>query len=219
VDVETGRDLTSVLPSQYSLLCNKTTKLEFYRQYEEQSLIQYKKVGTEKAGKGPILVMVDESGSMDGDPILWAKSIGLALAHLAKKQKRTIWLCGFSSRGQVWSQKFEKGVITPKDLEKYINQFYCGGTDYDAALMRCTKILKEDKREKADVVFISDGECEMSSRVKDEFNKIKKEMNFRVFGIGLGVDTDSFKDFCDTAHSVSTSLKDDEVALENIFGV
>lgn len=221
VDVETGRDLKSVLPSQFSMLANKSTRLEFYRQYSDGSLLQYRKTGTDNAGNGPVIVMIDESGSMSGDRIVWAKAVGLAMAWVARQQKRDIWLGGFSSGGQVWATRYPGGVIVPAELERFMNAFFSGGTDYDMALSRCVEIIEEAPKagKKADVLFISDGECYINDKTLKKFQAKKSDLGFRVFSVCVGASAETFKLFSDSAYEIGADLSGDDVVLERVFGI
>src|SRR5437764_9912685 len=51
---------------------------------------------TEPGGKGPVLVCVDESGSMQGEKAHTAKALALAMAWVARRQKRWIALVAYS---------------------------------------------------------------------------------------------------------------------------
>lgn len=222
VDIETGNSLSSVLPAEFARLQHPLAKLDFKRRFMEQNLLQYKKTGTDKAGKGPIMLMLDESGSMGGDPIIWAKAVGMALCWIAQKQKRSMILGGFSSGGQVWTQEFKDGKMTSADVEAFAKHFYCGGTDFEMALNACVKGIKETKMpnfKKADVVFISDGDCWISDSYRNKFKALKKEMALRVVAIGVGCSADSFRDFSDAAFGFRGSLDGDEAALERVFSI
>ena len=50
----------------------------------------------EPVGKGPVIVCVDESGSMSGDKIHTAKALALALAWVARHQRRWCALVAYS---------------------------------------------------------------------------------------------------------------------------
>ena len=58
-DIGLGSDLSRVLPAELVLLGSPTGKGEFRRRFVEEKLMQYELRGTEKQGKGPIIVCVD----------------------------------------------------------------------------------------------------------------------------------------------------------------
>ena len=222
VNIETGNALNSIIPAEFARLQHPLAKLDFKRRFMEQNLLQYKKTGTDKTGKGPIMLMVDESGSMDGNRIVWAKAVGMALCWIAQKQKRSMILGGFSSGGQVWTKEYRDGKMTSADVEAFAKHFYCGGTDFQMALEQCIASIKGTDMpnfKKADVVFISDGDCYISDGYRNKFKAIKKEMALRVIAVGVGCSADSFRDFSDAAFGFRGSLDADETALERIFSI
>jgi uncharacterized protein with von Willebrand factor type A (vWA) domain len=87
-NVGIGNDLSRVLPIELVQLRHSILKAEFKRKFVEGKLMQYELKGTEKQGKGPIVVCVDNSGSMSGDRETWSKAVALALLEIATMQKR-----------------------------------------------------------------------------------------------------------------------------------
>jgi Mg-chelatase subunit ChlD len=61
-----------------------------------KNLMQFKLEGKEKEGKGPLIVCIDNSGSMAGEREEWAKGFALGLLTIAKKQKREFCIIHFS---------------------------------------------------------------------------------------------------------------------------
>lgn len=83
-----GNDLSRVLPAELVQLRHPLMKGEFKPRFIEGKLMQYELKGTEKQGKGPIIVCCDNSGSMSGDREVWSKAVALALLEVATMQKR-----------------------------------------------------------------------------------------------------------------------------------
>ncbi len=59
-----GDDLELVLPSELVLLADPELEDLFFLRFAEKSLLQYELIGSEKQGRGPIIVALDESYSM-----------------------------------------------------------------------------------------------------------------------------------------------------------
>jgi uncharacterized protein with von Willebrand factor type A (vWA) domain len=64
VDITLGDDLRRVVSSELALLSDPETEDLFYAEYIAAELPIYTMVGEEHAGRGPIVLVVDESGSM-----------------------------------------------------------------------------------------------------------------------------------------------------------
>ena len=50
--------------------------------------MQYLLSGNEPLGKGPLVVLLDKSGSMDGPRDIWATALSLALLDQAHRERR-----------------------------------------------------------------------------------------------------------------------------------
>lgn len=115
-DVELGNDLSRALGSEIAKLAAGPTavRLDTMRRFSQRKLLQRKYTGREKAGKGPIVAVVDTSGSMGAnlrgaepkntnlDPTreAWAKAITFVLLDSARRQSREFYAILFASAHQ-----------------------------------------------------------------------------------------------------------------------
>lgn len=216
-DIELGSDLNRVIPSELALLRNPITKREFGRKFVEGKLMQYKLRGLEKAGKGPIICCIDSSGSMAGDRELWAKAVALSLLDIAVSQKRSFGAIQFGARDDILDiitiQKGEKNII--EKVLHIASYFLNGGTDFEKPLNSAIGLINESEFIKADIVFISDGHCDVSEGWLTKFLQIKKEKEFRVHSVEIMGHSDTLRKFSD-AITTANQLADTE-AME-IFG-
>lgn len=133
-------------------------------------------------GKGPVIACRDSSGSMSGDLKRWATGVHLALASYAKVQKRSFGSIIFDTR--VAHQKvFRAGAVGARDLLEIVETHTDGGTDFEAPLRAAMKMIDAEALAKADIVFITDGECAVSEAFLREFLAWKKAKEVRVIGI------------------------------------
>ena len=54
----------------------------------ERQILQYQLSGAETLGRGPLVLLLDKSGSMDGTKDLWATALSLALLEHAQAERR-----------------------------------------------------------------------------------------------------------------------------------
>ena len=196
VGVELGGDLGRVVMSEYVALAAgdddlaELLELDFYRRMHEDQLLVRKFEGAEKVGKGAIICLWDESGSMAGEREAWSKAFALALLEQARKQKRDFVGIGFSSRNQVVEYRFPKGRADISEVMPMIEHFFSGGTDFERPLGRATDILEREfndsGRMRGDLVFITDDNCMVSHDWMRTFLERKKRLDFRIFGIAAG---------------------------------
>ncbi len=88
VGVEPGGDVGRLLPSELARLAVPELELDTLRRIVERQALCREHHAVEPVGKGPILVVCDESGSMEGAKAHTAKALALALAWVARQQKR-----------------------------------------------------------------------------------------------------------------------------------
>ena len=98
--ITVGDDLSSVLPSELALLGDISTERVFYRKYTQKRLQVFSSssFSTEKCTerKGAIFLCVDTSGSMRGAPDTMAKSLSLAVAIIAQRERRPVCVVKYS---------------------------------------------------------------------------------------------------------------------------
>jgi uncharacterized protein with von Willebrand factor type A (vWA) domain len=192
-DVELGSDLGRVLPAEFLDLMDPDREGLFMKKFVEQQLLQVQMRGIEKVGRGPIIVAMDQSGSMscsDKDGYsreMWAKATALALLDIAKSQGRNFYGINFShARSDMMEFSFPKGVGTFEQILDYAELFINGGTDFEHPLDRAVELIHEENKlglEKADVVFITDGCCNVSPEWLQKYNENRELLEIRVFGV------------------------------------
>jgi uncharacterized protein with von Willebrand factor type A (vWA) domain len=191
-DVETGRDLGRLLPSELLDFIRPETKLWFYQKYLEGNTLQYAMRGKEKVGKGGIIYEIDNSGSMFGDREVWAKATGLACAAIAREQKRSFYGVHFGGPyDKLRTYDFRDWTkVDFRQIIDYAEYFIGGGTDFMLPLSHALTLLQEEEREKGftegDIVFVTDGLCSVRPDWLKKFKEEQERLDFKVWGILIG---------------------------------
>ncbi len=214
VDIETGDDISRLLPSE--LLKLKAAPALFFKDYLEKNLLQYKMQGTENMGRGPIVCCVDDSGSMHGAPAEWAKAAFLTLMNICEQQKRSFGAITFTT--EVHYQKFwKRGTRIPlEDRLEFINQKPSGGTDFNAPLREALKMIaSEPELRPSDICFVTDGDSDVSPAVLEEIRQAKAK-GLRIYAIVIGNRAPPvMKEFADSI-SVLSFQGGDRYQLEDV---
>jgi uncharacterized protein with von Willebrand factor type A (vWA) domain len=184
IDIGLGGDISRMLPSEAIKLTQNP--MLFYKDFAEKNLLVYNLRGVDNVGKGPLLVCFDISGSMMGSREAWAKAFVLALLHYAQQQNRTFAWVAFESRVND-SAIYPKGTkVSLEEKIRIAGTTTTGGTNFWAPLTKCMKLhATETTLKPADIIFITDGECNLSEDQLEEFSAWKKEKEVRVFGVGI----------------------------------
>lgn len=152
-----GNDIERLLAQELGQFVKTGTKLDFLRRFSEGQTMMFSPEGKETLAKGPIVMCLDESGSM-AKIINQAKGFCLAIAMIAKKQGRDFCLIPFSNRT---GEKLvcEKGKVTTEHIISLASNFLGGGTHYMPPLNEAVKYIQNNKRfKKADIIFVTDGD-------------------------------------------------------------
>lgn len=213
-DLDTGNDITNCLSSELALLGTAETEILFVRKYQQKQLLQYRKRASVIKGEGDMIVLIDESGSTRS-VAGWAKAFALALLDIAAKDNRKFAMVHFSSAQQIKTDLFEPGHYRPEDVIKAAEQFFGGGTDFEAPLKEA-QWLMENGYENADITIITDGECRLSDSFTEEFRNKMLACRATVTGILLdkgGPCGETLESFCDKIYH-SKDLTEDEIAVQ-----
>lgn len=165
--------LLDALPSELALYNNPSTRQIFKMKYAQKQLlsysytrnIEYKKaheeleeveVGETLEHKGPMIICVDTSGSMQGTPERVAKTVAFALAQKSLEEERGCYLISFSTGIETMDLSSFNSIDGITNLIKFLRMSFNGGTDANPALNHSVKLLEEKEWKNADVLMISD---------------------------------------------------------------
>jgi len=183
-DIEVGADLGRILPSEKMLLhARGAARKLFYKKFAEGQLMQYKLRSTIKEQKGPIICCIDNSGSMSGDPELWSKALGLGLLEIAVKQKRKLVILHYGSSGEKIARfDFRQGDAPLERKIKMAEFFLGGGTDFEYPIDHAMEIV-DNELPRADIVFITDGECDVSRPWLKKWTDWRKKKQVNMYSV------------------------------------
>jgi uncharacterized protein with von Willebrand factor type A (vWA) domain len=168
-------DLSSLLPSQTALFADEETAPVFYMKFAEKKLQTFeyrsmerilkeeqkmkKRRKQKKEGRGPFIICVDTSGSMQGTPETVAKTLCFAILKMALHEQRQCYLISFSQKVQTLNLTNLKNDPESRGLEKITDFFsmsFYGGTDPVPPMREALAMLDTRDFHKADIVMVSD---------------------------------------------------------------
>lgn len=190
-----GGELGRLLPCE--LVRRRHAKLcdDFGRRLLERQLLVYELAGSDRRGRGPMVVCLDCSGSMAGEKELWSKGVALTLLDIARRQRRRFRaVCFAGSPNQLGIMEFDTregyggSLAGALDLAEY---FPGGGTDFQIALDAAIDgirggVAKErspTRWGRADIVLITDGECRVDAEWLERFRQAKRRIGFSLYSV------------------------------------
>jgi uncharacterized protein with von Willebrand factor type A (vWA) domain len=209
-EVGLGAEVSRLLPHELVTLHHPILRKDFTRRFIESELLLYSLRGIEEKGKGPVVVCLDGSSSMAGDKEVWAKALTLTLLEIARRQRRLFRSICFSSADTPLRildlnprERYEVEMDKVMDLAEY---FPGGGTDFETPLNAARECIQHSRFKRGDIVFITDGECQVNPQWAEQFRADKEAMGFSLFSILIDVGSSSMnvlKEFSDKITTVS----------------
>ncbi|MFZ4855940.1 MAG: VWA domain-containing protein [Desulfuromonadaceae bacterium] len=199
VGITQGRDIEHILPQELALLADPDTEILFDLKFAEGRLMSFDYAGMiqksyemeqeetkqveEEDKLGPMIICVDTSGSMSGEPENVAKAIALTLAMKSMEQKRACYLISFSTT--IVSRDLTKDRGLPKLLE-FLQMSFGGGTSGAPALHHGLKMMKEESYERADLLMISDFDMpDITPELKQQMQEAR-ERKCKFYALNIG---------------------------------
>lgn len=194
----------------------------FGARYAERSLTCIEKAERPKERQGPIVMVLDSSGSMrNGDADVWAAAVCLAYMDVARKQGRDFAIVHFGSTVLRTDVFIGKGAMTAEAITDAINFFAAdGGTNFEESLTAAAKIIRDAGAFlKADIVMITDGCASVSDAWLAKFAEDRTELEFRVYSVLVGAHCQGVvnRKFSDEVEHLSNAIKD-EKQMHHLFG-
>ncbi len=200
-DITQGDDWLRMLDSERVVMTHALLRYELYRQMIEGKVPQYELRGEEPMGKGSLVMCVDTSGSMSGEPEIVAKAITLGLVEIARLEQRRCVAILFSSAHEWLSLAFQDQEVTVRTpgqaqtslsyLEGVIRlgtDFFGGGTDFESPLREALRVIQEDEAgcKDGDLLFLTDDQCTVSDEFLNEYREVKTVRGFSTYSVIIG---------------------------------
>ncbi|QHT71398.1 VWA domain-containing protein [Rhodocytophaga rosea] len=163
-------DLNYLLPAEAVLLADPVTETAFYKKYADKNLLTFQYQGremikgegtttgirekTRRKEKGPFIVCVDASASMEGMPEYIAKVLCFAILKMAAKEQRKCYLISFSTGLQTINLLELESSLD--QVVKFLSMTFNGGTDIHPPMFEAMNMLQSRDYTDADVLMISD---------------------------------------------------------------
>ncbi len=216
VGVTLDNDLGRLLPSEAALLTIPELEDDVLRRYVERQLLCREHRSVEPVGKGPVLFVIDESGSMHGEKVRDAKAIALAMAWVARSQKRWCGLIAYS--GKPRGGGFDRVLALPPGrwdenaLMDWLEDFLSGGSDLDVPVNELPEMYKRIGAPAGvtDVVIITDAICRIPQKSIEKFNAWKTKAKARVITLVIQNNTGDLSLISDETHIIPALTAESE---------
>lgn len=226
-DIGPSKDVQHLVPVELIKLKVPILRTLFLSQMLEGQLLTYRLRGLdwtqepEPERRGPVIALIDASGSMSGEPELIAKAFILMLARRMEREGRDIKVILFASED--W--KLELNLADKKKAAKSLLDTVCrhfeGNTDFNSALRTGLEVLSKKEHRGADVLFFTDGESKVTDQnLVDEWKALRRRTGSRILTLIVGSDqAGGLEDLSDKTWILPTSTWDVEGSPSNLIRI
>ena len=188
--ITVGNNLSALLPSELVLLSEKATQDVFFMNFAEKRLQVF--ASASQASRpddhkdGPVIICVDESSSMSGEPLQVAIQLAYAVTIIAKRRHREVLIVAYSD-----SHKMMRVDSLGKDRSKlleFLSDVSMGGNNENAMFEWLFQdILPGEKKfDTADILCVSDfGWVAIDDSVKRLIDG-QKASGMKFYGLSIG---------------------------------
>jgi len=193
---ELGNDLNRLSADEMTKLAMPEFDEDFWLRYGKKRLRMKKWIEPPKLDRGPMVVVCDESYSMNdrldangNTREMWSKAVALSLCDTARRGKRDFIYVGFASQGELWESRFIGGAVDVDKVVEFTEHFFAGGTWYETPLKHALDICLEyaaARKPKPDIVFITDDQCRVTDEFVEAWRAGREEAQVACYGIQVG---------------------------------
>ena len=220
--------ISRMLPQEAILLGHPILKKLWHAKRAEHALISYAVEGTELLtiaeereiqierqekgsnnckDRGPIIICLDTSGSMQGPPESIAKALVLECLSEASKMKRGCYVYLFGSTNEVTELELSGNNEGLDRLISFLCMSFGGGTDVEGPLRQALDKCKETKWHNADILLVSDGEFSYENDLAQKIKRRKSSHALSVQGLLIGNNSPKMSRICDPMHHVKSWIE------------
>jgi uncharacterized protein with von Willebrand factor type A (vWA) domain len=201
-------------PVEWTYLASRVPALiaDWQRRASDGSIRHRRFEGLEKKGRGPLVIVRDESDSMRGAPHSLAVALEWALLEVSRADNRRFISIPFSGSGEfhVWEAP-PPGRPDPEGLLSHLSHFYGHGTEPYAPLEKALELIEAGDL-RADVLIITDARFGTPPEGFLSSLKVARGRRpLRVVAVVVGVDISKAKKFADRVIRVDDLVKNREL--------
>ncbi|MDP4299549.1 VWA domain-containing protein [Leptothrix discophora] len=151
--------------------------------------------------RGPLILCVDTSGSMQGAPEKIAKAVVLEALRTSQREQRGCVLIAFGGQGEMVTRELHDGRAGLEAMLALIGMGFDGGTDVQTPIEHAIDLVAQARWRSADLLIVSDGEFGCMPATLDRLDQARAELGLRVQGILIGDrETMGLLETCDAIH-------------------
>lgn len=187
--ITTGNNLHAIIPSELSMLADSKTQKVFYHRYATNRLQLFASASHSKAPvkrkDGPVIICVDTSSSMGGDPIKIARALAIAVCIIAWKRNRDVIMVKYSDTYEYKDLGHRHSGLS--EVSEFLTHANNAGNNENSMFQGLFESVLPQRSEykSADILCISDfGWTTLSTKTLDLIGR-EKEKGMMFYGLNV----------------------------------
>tara|TARA_R100000482_G_scaffold120372_1_gene65578 strand:- start:511 stop:2052 length:1542 start_codon:yes stop_codon:yes gene_type:complete len=194
--------VTKAFPSEVALAATEEGRALFALKYSQKTMLcKDYEANSKHVQQGPVVMYIDISGSMHGRDSVWSKALAYCVSEECVNNNRDVHIRLFNASVDK-TIDIHSGNKDNEELLEFMMRWQTnGGTSFNSVMADAFNLNKELR--KADILIITDGECEVEDRIVRKFNQFKDDNKIDVRGFCIGRKSESLSKFCDEVVNVN----------------
>jgi uncharacterized protein with von Willebrand factor type A (vWA) domain len=198
------RDIGRLLPHELAKLVIPELADDVLRRIVERQAMCRQMTGSEPVARGPVIVCCDESGSMQGERNHASEALALAVAWVARRQRRWCSLVAYGGDSGERLLPLPPGRWDEPAVLDWLSAFIGRGSSIDVPVRELPDYYARlgAPRGKTDVLFLTDAKGRLPADVRDRFLAWKTSVQARLVTLVIGGEPGDLAAISDECHSV-----------------
>ena len=198
-----GNDVPRAFPAELALAATPQGRALFAMKFAQKTILTKDYTAHQNnLGKGPVVMYIDVSGSMSGEPELWSKAIAFVVAEEALRENRKVFINLFDTRIDQSVELKPKASNTNALLDFVATWTLGGGTSFNSVISHAIDHGCKDSR--ADVLMITDGQADVNELLERRLKTFKQTTGTQWSTVCINTDVPNVcKRFSDEMYSVN----------------
>lgn len=208
--ISIGRDLGALLPSEWAHYCDEELEDVFLQKYvtgrlqtfgyQSRSLNAARSLHKKSARpRGPMVVCVDRSGSMMGEPSNVTLALMMRLTEMCHNEQRACFVIAFTAQAKAFDVLADR-----TKLLQFFNQRAEGDTDAKRMITSLVQLLTTNARYAgADVLWVTDFRIPLPPKAYLQQLVQLRQAETKLYGLQLGVAENHWLDIFDEVFAIN----------------
>jgi len=212
VGVQLSDNVAKAFPIEMALAATEQGRALFALKHHQKTLMcKDHEARVKELDKGPVIMYIDVSGSMEGESELWSKALACVVAEQCKAEKRDVAIQLFDSRitKSVHLKATDQG--NKKLIDFVLGWRTGGGTSFYSVVYHA--LDRSSSIKNADILMITDGQSNLSDDIAKRLDSLKTSQGVQWNSFCIGKRAEVLDLISDNVYTIDTDADPEVVDM------